>query len=56
MDLTKYNIVSSGRIDPLKIQDIGSSFVPYNLDEDIHDDVIRISTDEVVEMLNQLPF
>ena len=51
MDLTKNNIVSSGRLDPLKIKDIGSVLVPYNLDEDILDEVIRISNDEVVEIV-----
>ena len=51
MELTKNNIVSSGRLDPLKIQDIGAGFVPYNLDEDILDEVIRISNDEVVEIV-----
>ena len=51
MDLTKNNIVSCGRLYPLKIQDISSGFVPYNLD-----DVIQISNDEVVEMVKKLPF
>ena len=50
------NIVFSERIDPLKIQDIGLGFVPYNLDEDIPDNIICISEDEVVEMVKQLPF
>ena len=56
MELTKNNIVSSGRIDPLKIQDIRAGFVPYNLDEDIRDEVIWISNDEVVDMVKQLEF
>ena len=56
VDLTNNNIVFSERLDPLKIQDIGSGFVPYNLDEDILDKVIWISKDEVVEMVKQLPF
>jgi len=48
--------VSSGTLDPLKIQDISSGFVPYNLEEDILDEVIRISNDEVVETVKKLPF
>ena len=56
MELTKNNIESSGRIDPLKIQDFGAGFVPYDLDEDILDEVIWISNDEVVEMVKQLEF
>jgi len=56
VELTKNNIVSSGRLDPLKIQDIGAGFVPYDLDEDILDEVIWISNDEVVEMVKQLEF
>ena len=56
MELTKNNIESSGRIDPLKIQDIGAGFVPYNFDEDILDRFIWISNDEVVEMVKQLEF
>ena len=56
MELTKSNIVSSEKLDPLKIQDIGAGFVPYNLDEDIRDEVIWISNDEVVEMVKKLPF
>jgi len=56
VELTKNNIESSGRIDPLKIQDIGAGFVPYDLDEDILDEVIWISNDEAVEMVKQLEF
>ena len=56
VELTKNNIVSSRRLDPLKIQDIGAGFVPYDLDEDILDEVIWISNDEVVEMVKQLEF
>ena len=55
-DLANNNIVFSERIDPLKMQDIGSGFVPYNLDDDIPDKVICISKDEVVEMVKQFPF
>ena len=51
LDLTKNNIVSSGTLGPLKIQDISSGFVPYNLDEDILDEFIRISNDKVVEII-----
>ena len=54
MDLTKNNIVSSRRLDPLKIQDIGVGFVPYNLDEDILEEVIWISNDVFFEMVKQL--
>ena len=56
MELAKNNIVSRGRIDPLKIQDIGAGFVPYDSDEDILDELIWISNDEVVEMVKQLEF
>ena len=54
VELTKNNIVSSGRIDPLKIQDIGAGFVRYNFDEDILDEVIWISNDEVIDMVKKL--
>ena len=56
MELTKDNIVSSRRLDPLKIQDIGAGFVPYNFDEDIIDEVIWISNDDVIDMVNKLEF
>ena len=56
MELTKNNIVSSRRLYPLKIQDIGAGFVPYNFDEDILDEVIWISNDEVIYMVKKLEF
>ena len=56
VELTRSNIVSSGKLDPLKIQDIGAGFVPYNFDEDILNEVIWISNGEVVEMVKQLEF
>ena len=56
MELTNNNIVSKGRIDPLKIQDIGAGFVPYNFDEDILNEVIWTSNDEVIDMVNKLEF
>ena len=54
LDLTKNNIVSSGMLDPLKIQDISSGFVPYNLDEDILDKVKWIYKDEVLGYLESV--
>ena len=54
MELTKNNIVLSRRLDPLEIQDIGAGFVPYNFDEDILDEVIWISSDEVIDMVKKL--
>ena len=52
MELTKNNIVSSRRLDPLEIQDIGVGFVPYIFYEYILDEVIWIYNDEFVEMVN----
>ena len=48
--------MSRGRLDPLKIQDIGAGFVPYNFYEHILDEVISISNDEVTDMVNKLEF
>ena len=46
--------MSSGKQDPLKIQDIGVGFVPYNFDEDILDEVIWIYNDEFIDMVKKL--